>query len=103
MLGLLGPCFSEQRLIAYFMFLRFSLLTCIAATFCLACSILNALGAIAFAYSFSLILLEIQDTLRQPPNTIRTMKRAVDLGVGMSFVFYITVAVAGYLAFGNGA
>ena len=70
--------------------------------FCLSCSILNSLGAIAFAYAFSLILLEIQDTLRQPPNTIRTMKRAVDLGVGMSFIFYITVAVAGYLAFGNG-
>lgn len=44
----------------------------------------------------------MQDTLRQPPGSQRTMKRAVDIGVGMSFVFYLTVAVAGYLAFGNG-
>ncbi|EFN59501.1 hypothetical protein CHLNCDRAFT_138133 [Chlorella variabilis] len=73
--------------------------------------ILNALGGVAFAYSFSLILLEIQagggdpaqplDTLRQPPSTVKTMKRAVDIGVGGAFVFYFTVAVAGYVSLGN--
>eukprot|EP00887_Chlorella_sp_A99_P008277 scaffold12.g8277.t1 len=63
--------------------------------------ILNALGGIAFAYSFSLILLEIQDTLRQPPSTAKTMKKAVNIGISASFVFYFTVAVVGYCALGN--
>ncbi|KAL4431936.1 hypothetical protein ABPG77_000203 [Micractinium sp. CCAP 211/92] len=63
--------------------------------------VLNALGGIAFAYSFSLILLEIQDTLRQPPSTTKTMKGAVNIGVTASFMFYFTVAVVGYCALGN--
>ena len=50
----------------------------------------------------SLILLEIQDTLRQPPSTVKTMKRAVNIAVTGAFVFYFTVAVAGYVSLGNG-
>jgi hypothetical protein len=50
----------------------------------------------------SLILLEIQDTLRQPPSTVKTMKKAVNIAVTGAFVFYFTVAVAGYVSLGNG-
>lgn len=64
-------------------------------------SILNALGAIAFAYNFSLILLEIQDTLKQPPRAANTMKKACSVAITSSFVFYLAVAVAGYAAEGN--
>ncbi|KDD72521.1 transmembrane amino acid transporter protein, partial [Helicosporidium sp. ATCC 50920] len=63
--------------------------------------ILSALGAIAFAYSFSLILLEIQDTLHQPPKASKTMKPAVVLAISMSFFFYFVVAVTGYSSLGN--
>jgi amino acid permease len=63
--------------------------------------ILNALGAIGFAFNFSLILLEIQDTLRQPPKASRTMKKSCTLAITTSFVFYVTVACAGYAAKGN--
>ncbi|KAI7839731.1 hypothetical protein COHA_006535 [Chlorella ohadii] len=54
-----------------------------------------------FAYSFSLILLEIQDTMKQPPAATKTMKRAVDISVTGAFFFYLTVAVAGYVSLGN--
>jgi amino acid permease len=63
--------------------------------------ILNALGAIGFAYNFALILLEIQDTLRQPPKSIGVMKKSCNMAITTSFVFYITVACAGYAAEGN--
>lgn len=64
-------------------------------------SIFNALGAIGFAYNFALILLEIQDTLRQPPKASGTMKKSCNLAITTSFVFYFAVAVAGYAAVGN--
>ncbi|KFM25230.1 Amino acid permease 2 [Auxenochlorella protothecoides] len=63
--------------------------------------VMNALGAIAFAYSFSIILLEIQDTLRQPPKASKTMKPAAMAGISAAFAFYFTVAVVNYSAFGN--
>ncbi|RVW38575.1 Amino acid permease 2 [Vitis vinifera] len=40
---------------------------------------LQALGAIAFAYSFSLILIEIQDTIKSPPAEYKTMRKATVL------------------------
>lgn len=43
--------------------------------------VLNPLGGVAFAYSFSLILMEIQDTLKQPPSAPRTMLKAVNVAV----------------------
>uniref|UniRef100_A0A1D2AEW4 Amino acid transporter transmembrane domain-containing protein n=1 Tax=Auxenochlorella protothecoides TaxID=3075 RepID=A0A1D2AEW4_AUXPR len=63
--------------------------------------VLGSLGAIAFAYSFAVILLEIQDTLRQPPKAVKTMKPASIISISASFAFYFTVAVANYSAFGN--
>ena len=64
-------------------------------------NIMNALGAIGFAYNFSLILPEIQDTLKQPPSAIRTMKKVCAVAITGSFFFYFIVAVAGYAALGD--
>ncbi|PRW32837.1 Amino acid permease 2 [Chlorella sorokiniana] len=64
-------------------------------------SMLNSLGSLAFAYSFAQVLLEIQDTLRQPPPAGKTMKKAVYIGVSGAFAFYMTVACTGYAALGS--
>jgi hypothetical protein len=64
-------------------------------------NILNSLGAIGFAYNFSLILPEIQDTLKQPPSAIRQMKTTCMIAISGAFFFYFIVAVAGYSALGN--
>ncbi|CAI9764011.1 unnamed protein product [Fraxinus pennsylvanica] len=42
----------------------------------------QALGDIAFAYSYSLILIEIQDTIKSPPSEYKTMKKATLLSSG---------------------
>ena len=63
--------------------------------------ILNALGSIAFAYNFALILPEIQSTLKQPPSAVRTMTRVSVIAITASYVFYIWVGVAGYAALGS--
>lgn len=42
--------------------------------------VLNALGSCGFAYGFSTVLLEIEDTLRQPPPAARTMTSAINIG-----------------------
>lgn len=41
------------------------------------------------------VLLEIQDTLRQPPHANKTMKTAVNVAVTAAFGFYISVACTG--------
>ncbi|EFJ23727.1 hypothetical protein SELMODRAFT_442677 [Selaginella moellendorffii] len=65
--------------------------------------ILQALGNIAFAYSFSSILIEIQDTLKSPPSENVSMKRATSIGVLVTTIFYMAVGCVGYAAFGNDA
>jgi len=65
--------------------------------------VFQALGDIAFAYSFSVVLIEIQDTLKSPPAENITMKRASLFGVSITIVFYILCACFGYAAFGNNA
>lgn len=62
--------------------------------------VLNALGDLAFAYSFSMVLLEIQDTLKQPPQAAKTMKKAMNVAITGAFAFYLSVAVTGYAALG---
>lgn len=64
-------------------------------------SVFNALGAIAFAYSFSAVLLEVQDTLHEPPSATRTMKKAVHASLAVTFAAYIGVGVTGYAALGD--
>ncbi len=52
-------------------------------------------GTMAFAYSFTFVLLEVQDTLRRRPRPEATMIRAMWLSISTSYGFYMSVAVAG--------
>ncbi|XP_027089778.1 amino acid permease 3 [Coffea arabica] len=61
----------------------------------------QALGAIAFAYSYSLILIEIQDTIKAPPSEYKTMKKATLLSVAVTTIFYMSCGCFGYAAFGD--
>lgn len=67
-------------------------------------NILNSIGAVLFAYSFAIILLEIQDTLQNAKgkNTgpITSMKRAVNYSVAVMTGFYIAVSCAGFASLG---
>ncbi|MQL74951.1 hypothetical protein Taro_007328, partial [Colocasia esculenta] len=63
----------------------------------------QALGNIAFAYTFSMILIEIQDTLKSPPPENKTMKKAAFYGIGLTTLFYISLGFVGYAAFGSAA
>ncbi|KAJ3695107.1 hypothetical protein LUZ60_000484 [Juncus effusus] len=64
---------------------------------------LQALGNIAFAYSYSMVLIEIQDTLKSPPAENKVMKKASFLGVTTTTTFYLLNGLLGYVAFGNHA
>ncbi|CAN7024333.1 unnamed protein product [Brassica oleracea var. botrytis] len=61
----------------------------------------QALGNIAFSYPFSIILLEIQDTLRSPPAEKQTMKKASAAAVFITTFFYLCCGCFGYAAFGD--
>lgn len=63
----------------------------------------QALGNIAFAYSYTIILIEIQDTLRSPPAENKTMRQASIVGVATTTAFYMMCGCLGYSAFGNAA
>ncbi|XP_020274477.1 amino acid permease 6 isoform X2 [Asparagus officinalis] len=63
----------------------------------------QALGDIAFAYSYSNVLIEIQDTLKSHPPENKVMKKASFIGVSTTTVFYMLCGVLGYAAFGNKA
>ncbi|KAK6946418.1 Amino acid transporter, transmembrane domain [Dillenia turbinata] len=64
---------------------------------------MQALGAIAFAYSFSIILIEIQDTIKSPPVEHKTMKKATLFSVTLTTIFYLLCGCFGYAAFGDEA
>ncbi|KAJ9173843.1 hypothetical protein P3X46_016939 [Hevea brasiliensis] len=61
----------------------------------------EALGDIAFAYPYTLIVLEIQDTLKSPPPENKTMKKASVMAVFITSFFYLCCGCFGYAAFGN--
>ncbi|KAK3017320.1 hypothetical protein RJ639_007163 [Escallonia herrerae] len=63
----------------------------------------QAIGDIAFAYAYSTVLIEIQDTLRSHPPENKVMKRASLFGVSTTTLFYVLCGCAGYAAFGNDA
>lgn len=66
--------------------------------------IFNAFGGIVFAFSFSFILIEISDTIKEGgKGPVWHMKRAVWVGVSIITVFYILVSILGYLAYGYDA
>ncbi|KAK4847816.1 hypothetical protein QYF36_006189 [Acer negundo] len=62
---------------------------------------LQALGAIAFAYSYSAILIEIQDTVKSPPAEHKTIKKANLFSIIVTTVFYLLCGCMGYAAFGD--
>lgn len=66
-------------------------------------STFQALGNIAFAYSYSMILIEIQDTVKSPPAENKVMKKANLIGVSTTTLFYFLCGCLGYVAFGNNA
>ncbi|KAF2296690.1 hypothetical protein GH714_001252 [Hevea brasiliensis] len=61
----------------------------------------QALGDIAFAYSYSIILIEIQDTIKSPPSEAKTMKKASLISVIVTTLFYMLCGCFGYAAFGD--
>ncbi|KAF5745036.1 amino acid permease 4-like [Tripterygium wilfordii] len=61
----------------------------------------QALGDIAFAYSFSVILIEIQDTIKSPPAESKTMKKAAKLSISVTTTFYMLCGCFGYAALGE--
>lgn len=58
---------------------------------------LNAVGNILFAFSFSFMLIEIQDTMKGDGERgpVRPMKRAVNIALGIMGAFYLGVALSG--------
>ncbi|KAL7116846.1 hypothetical protein ACP275_03G031800 [Erythranthe tilingii] len=63
----------------------------------------QAIGDIAFAYAYSTVLIEIQDTLKSPPPENKVMKKASFVGVSTTTIFYVLCGCLGYAAFGNNA
>ncbi|KAJ4819510.1 Amino acid permease [Rhynchospora pubera] len=64
--------------------------------------VFQAIGSIAFAYSFSLILIEIQDTIKAPPpSEAKVMKRATSISISATTVFYLLCGCMGYGGFGD--
>ncbi|XP_065847638.1 amino acid permease 6-like [Euphorbia lathyris] len=64
----------------------------------------QAIGDIAFAYAFSTVLIEIQDTIGSgPPPENKSMKRASFVGILTTTMFYVMCGCLGYAAFGNQA
>ncbi|PSC69282.1 Amino acid permease 2 isoform A [Micractinium conductrix] len=65
--------------------------------------VLNAIGAILFAFNFSIQLVEIQDTIQthRPPGPVASMRRAITFSVCIMTALYVGVACSGYAAFGN--
>lgn len=63
--------------------------------------VFQALGDIAFAYVYSFILIEIQDTVKSPPSEYKTMKKATLMSMAVTTVFYMLCGCFGYAAFGD--
>ncbi|GKB37975.1 probable amino acid permease 7 isoform X2, partial [Tanacetum coccineum] len=61
----------------------------------------QALGDIAFAYPYSLVFLEIQDTLKSPPSENKVMKKASVIAIIVTTFFYLGCGCFGYAAFGE--
>ncbi|KAJ6727672.1 hypothetical protein OIU74_005841 [Salix koriyanagi] len=49
----------------------------------------QAIGDIAFAFPYSLIVMEIQDTLKSPPSENKTMKKATAIGIVITTFLYL--------------
>ncbi|KAI5567485.1 hypothetical protein BDE02_13G093200 [Populus trichocarpa] len=62
--------------------------------------VFQALGNIAFSYTYSMLLLEIQDTLKSPQAENKVMKRVTLYAIGGTALFYTSLGCMGYAAFG---
>ncbi|KAI4339789.1 hypothetical protein MLD38_024692 [Melastoma candidum] len=65
--------------------------------------VFQALGNIAFAYAYSSVLIEIQDTLKSTTPENKVMKKATLIGITTTTLFYVLCGCIGYAAFGNDA
>ncbi|CAJ2630395.1 unnamed protein product [Trifolium pratense] len=63
----------------------------------------QAIGNIAFAYCFSMVIVEIQDTLKSSPPENQVMKKSSSIGIAITTFFYSLCGLLGYAAFGNNA
>ncbi|XP_058773820.1 amino acid permease 6-like [Vicia villosa] len=63
----------------------------------------QALGNIAFAYGFSVVIVEIEDTLKSSPPENQVMKKSAAIGISITTFFYALCGLLGYAAFGNNA
>ncbi|EFN51991.1 hypothetical protein CHLNCDRAFT_37093 [Chlorella variabilis] len=63
--------------------------------------VLNAIGAILFAFNFSIQLVEIQERRAGRPGPVASMRRAILVAVCIMTSIYIAVACSGYAAFGD--
>ncbi|XP_065869666.1 amino acid permease 6-like [Euphorbia lathyris] len=63
----------------------------------------QAIGDIAFAFAYSIVLIEIQDTLKGDPPENRVMKKASLLAISVTTIFYVLCGTLGYAAFGDKA
>ncbi|PSR82353.1 Amino acid permease [Actinidia chinensis var. chinensis] len=63
--------------------------------------VFQALGDIIFSYPYSIILLEIQDTLKSPPPENQNMKKASMAAMCIATFFYLFCGCFGYAAFGS--
>ncbi|XP_021647339.2 amino acid permease 6 isoform X2 [Hevea brasiliensis] len=63
----------------------------------------QAIGDIAFAYAYSTVLIEIQDTIKSSPPENKAMKKASFVGILTTTLFYVLCGCVGYAAFGNDA
>ncbi|KAI3703758.1 hypothetical protein L1987_73953 [Smallanthus sonchifolius] len=61
----------------------------------------QALGDVAFAYPYSLVFLEIQDTLKSTPPENKVMKKASVIAILVTTFFYLGCGCFGYAAFGD--
>lgn len=65
--------------------------------------VFNALGALMFAFNFSSVQIEIHDTLHEPPDSDRAMRRATVTALASAFAIYSAVAFTGQAALGEKA
>ncbi|KAH9626399.1 hypothetical protein KSS87_009085 [Heliosperma pusillum] len=57
----------------------------------------QALGNIAFSYTYAQLLIEIEDTLKAPPAENKTMKRATLNSIALTTAFYVSLGLLGLL------
>jgi amino acid permease len=65
--------------------------------------VFNALGALMFAFNFSSVQIEVHDTLHEPPDSDRAMRRATVWALSAALVVYAAVAFSGHAALGASA